>query len=72
MISLWLKNNQNDEAKGRSKKDKESFREHDEIMKKFRIAHTEHESKTTAPKNFIKTSSNRLAPVDPNKPENNR
>lgn len=72
MIILWVRKRKDEERKDPSKNDQESFREHDEIMKKFRIAHPEREVKIVDPKDIINTGGNLLAPVDGVKLGNNR
>ncbi len=72
MIILWVRKRKDEEGKDPSQNDQESFQKHDEIMKKFRIAHPEREVKIVTPKDLINTGDNLLAPVDPVKLENNR
>ena len=71
MIILWVRKGKEDD-RDPSKTDRESFHEHDEIMKKFRIAHPERQVKIVAPKDLINTGGNLLAPVDPVKLGKNR
>ena len=39
MIILWIRKYKTEELKGKSKSYAESFQEHDDIMKRFRLAH---------------------------------
>jgi hypothetical protein len=39
MIILWIRKNKADELKGIDKKEDQSFHKHDDIMKRFRLAH---------------------------------
>jgi hypothetical protein len=72
LIILWVRKRKDGEEKDPSTNDQESFQEHDEIMKQFRIAHPEREVKIVAPKDLINTGDNLLAPVDAVKLGNNR
>ena len=72
MIILWVSKRKDEDGKGPSRDDQESFPKHDEIMKKFRIAHPEREVKIVSPKDLINTGGNLLAPVDGVKLGNNR
>ncbi len=55
MIILWVR-------KRKAEEQKEVFQKHDEIMKKFRLAHRE--VKIVNAKDIITTDGNLLAPVD--------
>ena len=59
MIILWIKKRKPD--KQPSKSDKESFREHDEMMKQFR--HTHPELNVINSKDIMTADGNLLAPV---------
>jgi hypothetical protein len=72
LIILWVSKRKAEDGKGPSRDDRESFQKHDEIMKKFRIAHPEREVKIVSPKDLINTGGNLLAPVDDVKLGNNR
>jgi hypothetical protein len=61
---LWVRKKKAEEEKSQTQSDEESFREHDEIMEKFRTAHPNREVKIVAPRDLIKTNGNLLAPVD--------
>ncbi len=63
MIILWVRKRKTDEKKRSSKNDKDSFQEHDELMKKFRFSHPDPDMKITTPKNILTTDGNLLAPV---------
>ena len=43
MIILWIRKSKKDKQKNRLKDEKDAFREHDEMMKKFRQSHPEFE-----------------------------
>jgi hypothetical protein len=72
LIILWVSKGKDEEEKGPSPNDRESFQKHDETMKKFRTAHPERELKITAPKDLINNSGNLLVPIDAVKLGRNR
>ena len=56
MIILWIKRNDKDEPYPRKEEDGESFRKHDESMKRFRVAHPRIEPvkpKEVSPMNYL-------------------
>ncbi len=61
MIILWVRKSKKDKEKTSLKEEKQSFREHDEIMKKFRASHPEIE--VIADKDILTGDGNLLAPV---------
>jgi hypothetical protein len=61
MIILWIRKNRKDKLDKKVKGEKESFHEHDEVMKKFRLAHEEFDVITD--KDIITGDGNLLAPV---------
>ena len=61
MIILWIRKKKSKELKGLTKNDKESFHEHDEIMKKFRLAHPD--TNIVNSRDIITADGNLLAPV---------
>jgi hypothetical protein len=71
LIILWVSKGKDDKEKGPSPNDRESFRKHDENMKKFRTAHPERELKITAPKDLI-NKGNLLSSINAVKPGRNR
>ncbi len=72
MIILWVRKRKAEAQKDSSANDKETFQEHDEIMKKFRLAHPDREVKIVAAKDIISADGNLLAPVDPVKLDKNK
>ncbi len=61
MIILWIRKSKKDKQKDGLKNDKDAFREHDEIMKKFRLGHPEPE--VISDRDIITGDGNLLAPV---------
>ena len=61
MLILWLRRNKNSKRNQRPKNTKESFRKHDEDMKKFCFSHPILE--TTGPKEIITLDRNLLVTV---------
>lgn len=72
MIILWVRKRKTEKARDPSGNDRDTFRKHDEIMKKFRISHPEREVKIVAPKDIMTASGNLLAPVDTVKLDKNK
>jgi hypothetical protein len=64
LIILWVSKRKDEEGKNPSEDDQESYRKHNEIMKKFRIAHPERKLKIVHPKDIIKASGHLLVPAD--------
>ncbi len=62
MIILWVKKRK--EGEKDNPDDKESFRKHDEIMKKFRVGHPGRDVKIVPAKDILSADGNLLAPVD--------
>ena len=61
MIILWIRKNKKNNQNKISKDEKETFRQHDEVMKRFRQEHPEVE--LIADKDIITGDGNLLAPV---------
>ena len=59
MIILWIRKKKTDNDNG--VKDAESFKEHDDIMKRFRLAHPDINSISS--REIVTTEGNLLAPV---------
>ena len=59
MIILWIRKKKTDKDNG--VKDAESFKEHDDIMKRFRLAHPDINSISS--REIVTTEGNLLAPV---------
>ena len=59
MIILWIRKKKTDNVNG--VKDAESFKEHDDIMKRFRLAHPDINSISS--REIVTTEGNLLAPV---------
>jgi hypothetical protein len=63
MIILWVRKKKKEEKKRSLNNDRDSFQEHDALMKKFRFSHPDPDIKITAYKNILTTDGNLLAPV---------
>ncbi len=61
MIILWIRKNKAHELKNDEKKEFESFQEHDDIMKRFRLAHPD--ISVTGSHDIVTEEGNLLAPV---------
>jgi hypothetical protein len=61
MIILWVRKAKKDKEQRNPKEEKQSFQEHDEVMKKFRQAHPEFNIITD--KDILTGEGNLLAPV---------
>ena len=61
MIILWISKNKSDAQNGSDKKERHSFHEHDDIMKKFRLSHPD--LTILDSEEFIAAEDNCLAPV---------
>jgi hypothetical protein len=72
MIILWVRKRKLEKSKDPSQHDHDTFRKHDEIMKKFRISHPDREVKIVTPKDIMTTGGNLLAPVDTVKLDKNK
>ena len=62
MIILWVRKVKKDKQKNSLKEERKSFREHDEVMRKFRQAHPESDIITN--KDILTGEGNLLAPVE--------
>jgi hypothetical protein len=72
MIILWVRKRKSGESKDPPQRDHDTFRKHDDIMKKFRISHPDREVKIVTPKDIMTTDDNLLAPVDMVKLDKNK
>ena len=61
MIILWIRKTKKDKANETYKDEKESFQAHDEVMRKFRLAHQELD--VISDKDILTGDGNLLAPV---------
>ncbi len=61
MIILWIRKNKAGKQNGTGKKDTESFQEHDDIMKRFRLAHPD--VNLLSSRDIMTSEGNLLAPV---------
>ena len=61
MIILWIRKSKKDKQEAVSRDEKQSFREHDEVMKKFRLAHQALDA--IPAKDILTDDGNLLAPV---------
>jgi hypothetical protein len=61
MIILWIRKNKKNKQDKNLEDEKESFRVHDEVMRKFRSAHEEFD--VISDKDIITGDGNLLAPV---------
>jgi len=61
MIILWIRKKRNEEQNVPDRKEKQPFQEHDDIMKKFRLAHPD--ANIVASKDIITADGNLLAPI---------
>ena len=61
MIILWIRKNKANELKNEEKKEFESFQEHDDIMKRFRLAHPD--INMLGSHDIVTEEGNLLAPV---------
>jgi hypothetical protein len=61
MIILWIRKNKKDKQTQSLKDEKESFKEHDEVMRKFRLAHQELDA--ISDQDILTGDGNLLAPV---------
>ena len=69
MIILWIRKRKNDKQNPTEKKNRQSFQEHDDIMKRFRLEHQE--INILEPKDILAGDENLLAPIQQVKlPEN--
>ncbi len=65
MIILWVRKRKDGEQKDTNKNDDgDSFQKHDEIMKKFRIAHPDRDVKIVHASDILNAGGNPLAPVN--------
>ncbi len=62
MIILWIRKKINKETTSPAKDEEESFQKHDEVMKKFRLAHPD--TNLINARDIMTTDGNVLAPVD--------
>jgi len=62
MIILWIRKKNNDELDVPAKNNKESFKQHDEVMKQFRLAHPD--TAIINARDIMTADGNVLAPVD--------
>jgi hypothetical protein len=62
MIILWIRKRKKDELDVPAKNSRESFKQHDEIMKQFRLAHPD--AKILNARDIMTSDGNILAPVD--------
>jgi hypothetical protein len=72
MIILWVRKIKTEKAKAPSGNDHDTFRKHDEIMKKFRISHPKRELKIVEQKDIMTAGGNLLAPIDTVKLDKNK
>jgi hypothetical protein len=69
MIILWIRKRKTDKQNLTEKNDLQSFQEHDDIMKRFRLEH--HDINILEPKDILASDENLLAPIHEVKlPEN--
>jgi hypothetical protein len=61
MIILWVRKKKNEKQNHSSGHELDSFRKHDEIMKKFRLSHPD--VKIFTPRNILTADGNLLAPI---------
>jgi hypothetical protein len=61
MIILWVRKRKSEKRKCPYRNEIDSFRKHDEIMKKFRLSHPD--VKIITPRNILTTDGNLLAPI---------
>jgi hypothetical protein len=61
MIILWIQSKKKNKQDQTSKNEKESFKAHDDVMKKFRMAHEELD--VLSNKDILTGDGNLLAPV---------
>jgi hypothetical protein len=61
MIILWIRKSKKDKQEQAVKDEQQSFKEHDEVMKKFREAHKELD--VISDKDILTGDGNLLAPV---------
>jgi len=61
MIILWIRKKRSEAQNGPEKKEKPSFQEHDDIMKRFRLAHPD--INIVASKDIVTADGNLLAPI---------
>jgi hypothetical protein len=72
MIILWVRKRKTEKSKDPSVDDHETFRKHNEMMKKFRISHPERDVKIVDSKDILSADGNLLAPVDTVKLDKNK
>jgi hypothetical protein len=72
MIILWVRKRKAEKGKGPSGNDRDTFRKHDEIMKKFHISHPKREVKIVDQKDIMTAGGNLLAPIDTVKLDKNK
>ncbi|MBN1161172.1 MAG: hypothetical protein JXA17_04430 [Dehalococcoidales bacterium] len=69
MIILWIRKRKTDKHNLTDKRESQSFQEHDDIMKRFRLEH--HDINILEPKDILASDENLLAPIQQVKlPEN--
>ncbi len=61
MIILWIRKNKANQPQNVDKKEFESFQEHDDIMKRFRLAHPDIASMNS--RDIMTEEGNLLAPI---------
>lgn len=62
MIILWIRKKKTEGQNGLARDSKESFQKHDDVMKQFRLDHTD--TNVINAKDIITADGNLLAPVD--------
>jgi len=72
MIILWVRKRKTEKGKAPSSYDHDTFRKHNESMKKFRISHPKREVKIVDQKDIMTASGNLLAPIDTVKLDKNK
>ncbi|HUT67414.1 MAG TPA: hypothetical protein VMW86_02545 [Dehalococcoidales bacterium] len=61
MIILWIRKRKSEEPKGPAKNETDSFQKHDEVMKKFRLAHPD--TSILNARDIMTADGNLLAPI---------
>ena len=61
MIILWIRKKKTDAQKGKKNEESQSFHKHDDIMKRFRLAHPDMNLMNS--KDIMTTEGNLLAPI---------
>jgi hypothetical protein len=62
MIILWIRKNKADKINGIEKREAQSFHEHDDIMKRFRLAHPD--LTVESPRDILVGEGNPLQPIE--------